>query len=112
MACPVGSAGRPAVTSVWEGDNPNQAEIRSRPSVAASAATVNMNNKSRVVRIKPKYFGFPPTCACIVVIGAGADLGGRGRGGGRRPLRILARRCAMTRGRPACVFVLAVGKVS
>ena len=74
MACPIVSAGRLAVISVCDAERPNQAEILSRPSVAASVATVNMNSTSRVVRIKPKYFDFPPTWACIVVIWAGVGL--------------------------------------
>ena len=108
MACPIVSAGMLAVISVCDPDRPNQAEILSRPSVAASVATVNMNSTSRVVRIKPKYFGFPPTWACIVVIWAGVGLRGRWR----RPVRILARRCMIFIGWRACGLGFAVGAVS
>ena len=67
-----------------------------------------MNSTSRVVRIKPKYRGFPPTCACSVV--RFGSLGLRGRG--RRSWRIPAKRCAIRRDWLACDLALAAGKVS
>ena len=65
-----------------------------------------MNSTSRVVRIKPKYRGLPPTCACSVV--RFGSLGLRGR----RSWWIPAKRCAIRSGWLACDLALAAGNVS